>query len=147
MRHMARRPGLYYGWVVVAVTFWMALITTAGRSGFGVFVIPISTAFGWSRGSISLAAALATFVSGFTGHHIGGALSAQLGGVLRDVTASYTLPCAIAPVLLVGASLVSFGIQAQRYSSHYQGPEGSVPAALNGLACGQTRLPEEQGPC
>lgn len=71
MRHVTRSPSLYYGWVVVAVTCWIALITTAGRSSFGVFVIPMSTELGWNRGGISLAAALAALVSGFIQPFVG----------------------------------------------------------------------------
>ena len=56
----------------------------------------------------------------FTGHQIGGALSIQLGGTLRDLTGSYDLPFAIAGLLLFGASLVSFAIREQRYSTRYQ---------------------------
>jgi MFS family permease len=56
----------------------------------------------------------------FTGHQIGGALSIQLGGILRDLTGSYDLPFAIAGLLLCGASLVSFAIREQRYSTRYQ---------------------------
>jgi MFS family permease len=56
----------------------------------------------------------------FTGHQIGGALSIQLGGTLRDLTGSYDLPFAIASLLLFGASLVSFAIREQRYSTRYQ---------------------------
>jgi MFS family permease len=56
----------------------------------------------------------------FTGHQIGGALSIQLGGILHDLTGSYDLPFAIASLLLFGASLVSFAIREQRYSTRYQ---------------------------
>jgi MFS family permease len=79
MRYMTRQPRLYYGWVIVAVTFCIALLTTAGRSGFGVFVIPMSDAFGWNRGSISLAAALGALVSGFAQPFVGH-LYDRLGG-------------------------------------------------------------------
>ena len=41
MRHATPRPAVYYGWLIVATTFWMALLTGGGRSGFGVFVIPM----------------------------------------------------------------------------------------------------------
>jgi MFS family permease len=56
----------------------------------------------------------------FTGHQIGGALSIQLGGLLRDLTGSYDLAFAIAGLLLCGASLASFAIREQRYSTRYQ---------------------------
>ena len=48
------------------------------------------------------------------------ALSIQLGGTLRDLTGSYDLSFAIAGLLLFGASLVSFAIREQRYSTRYQ---------------------------
>jgi MFS family permease len=56
----------------------------------------------------------------FTGHQIGGALSIQLGGLLRDLTGSYDLPFTVATLLLVGASLASFAIHERQYSSRYQ---------------------------
>ncbi len=64
----------------------------------------------------------------FTGHQIGGALSIQLGGLLRDLTGSYGLPFAVAALLLFGASLGSFAIQERRYSIRYQTvPDSLVP--------------------
>jgi len=64
----------------------------------------------------------------FTGHQIGGALSIQLGGLLRDLTGSYALPFAVAALLLFGASLGSFAIQERRYSIRYQTvPDSLVP--------------------
>jgi hypothetical protein len=49
MRCATPRPGVYYGWLIVVTTFWMAMLTGGGRSGFGVFVIPLSEELGWSR--------------------------------------------------------------------------------------------------
>ena len=46
------RPGMYYGWCIVATTFCMALVTMGARSGFGVFIIPMSEEFGWNRSTI-----------------------------------------------------------------------------------------------
>jgi len=62
----------------------------------------------------------------FTGHQIGGALSIQLGGLLRDLTGSYDVPFAVAALLLCGGSLASFAIHERRYSIRYQ----TVPDAL-----------------
>jgi len=143
---------MYYGWCIVATTFCMALISMGARSGFGVFVLPMSEEFGWNRSTISLAASIGALVSGlsqpFLGRlydRLGGrqlilaslvvsgvgtmllALTTNImglillfGGVLRDLTGSYDLPCAIAGLLLCGASLVSFAIREQRYSMRYQ---------------------------
>ena len=56
----------------------------------------------------------------FTAHQIGGAISIQLAGVLRDVTGSYDSTLVIAAVLLMCASLVSFSIREKKYSVRYQ---------------------------
>src|SRR6266446_7290921 len=79
MRHATPRPGIYYGWLIVATTFWMAIFTGGGRTGFGVFVIPMSAELGWSRGTISLAAALGALISGFSQPFVG-RLYDRLGG-------------------------------------------------------------------
>jgi MFS family permease len=69
MRHLA--PGVYYGWLIVATTFWMAIFTGGGRTGFGVFVLPMSEELRWSRGTISLAAALGALISGVSQPFVG----------------------------------------------------------------------------
>jgi len=79
MRHATPRPGVYYGWVIAATTFWIALLAGGGRSGFGVFVIPMSEELGWNRGTISLAAALGALISGFSQPFVG-RLYDKLGG-------------------------------------------------------------------
>ena len=73
------RPALFYGWVIVATTFLIALVTVGGRSAFGVFVVPMSEEFGWSRSTISLAAALGFLVNGL-GQPFVGRLFDTLGG-------------------------------------------------------------------
>lgn len=66
----ARRP-IFYGWVIVATTFVIAAVTTGPRNGFGVFVGPMSTDFGWNRSTISLAAAIGFLVSGLSQPFLG----------------------------------------------------------------------------
>jgi MFS family permease len=61
------RIGIYYGWLIAATTCVIAFVTIgSGNSGFGVFVIPMSAEFGWQRGTISLAAALGSLMSGLS---------------------------------------------------------------------------------
>src|SRR5262245_53005701 len=72
-------PRLYYGWWIVATTFCMALISMGARSGFGVFVLPMSAEFGWNRGTISLAASVGALVSGLSQPFLG-RLYDRLGG-------------------------------------------------------------------
>jgi MFS family permease len=79
MQSTTPRPGMYYGWCIVATTFCMALVTMGARSGFGVFIIPMSEEFGWNRSTISLAAAIGSLVSGISQPFLG-RLYDRLGG-------------------------------------------------------------------
>ena len=67
----AKQPGMYYGWYVVITAMFIAAVTTGARNGFGVFVIPMSEAFDWSRTTISIAAAMGWLVNGVTQPLIG----------------------------------------------------------------------------
>jgi MFS family permease len=73
------RPTPFYGWVIVATTCLIALVTVGGRNAFGVFVVPMSEEFGWNRSTISLAAALGFLVNGL-GQPFVGRLFDTLGG-------------------------------------------------------------------
>ena len=57
---------MYYGWYVVITAMFIAAVTTGARNGFGVFIIPMSDAFDWSRTTISIAAATGWLVNGVT---------------------------------------------------------------------------------
>ena len=62
----AKQTGMYYGWYVVITAMFIAAVTTGARNGFGVFVLPMSEAFDWSRTTISIAAAMGWLVNGVT---------------------------------------------------------------------------------
>ena len=66
-----QRKGVYYGWYVVATAMFIAAVTTGARNGFGVFVLPMSEAFEWSRTEISVAAAIGWLVNGATQPFLG----------------------------------------------------------------------------
>ena len=72
-------PQVFYGWYLVGTFFFIAMLTTGARNSFGVFVIPMSEEFGWSRGTISLAAALGALVNGLTQPFLGRILDATGG--------------------------------------------------------------------
>ncbi|HXH08320.1 MAG TPA: MFS transporter [Alphaproteobacteria bacterium] len=62
---------IFYGWFIVATTFMIAALTTGPRNGLGVFVVPMSTDFGWSRSTVSLAAAMGFLVNGLSQPFLG----------------------------------------------------------------------------
>ena len=61
------RRGFFYGWVVVAVTAVVVLITAGVRSAPGAFLITMTEEPGWSTASVSFAAAAGLIVFGFAG--------------------------------------------------------------------------------
>lgn len=58
---------VYYGWIIVAITF-LTLLTAAGmRSTPGVLIVPLEQEFGWNRAVVSLAISINLFLYGFSG--------------------------------------------------------------------------------
>ncbi len=63
---LARRR-VFYGWVVVAVTFLTMLVTAAAMSAPGVMIVPLQREFGWSNEAISTALAIRILLFGLFG--------------------------------------------------------------------------------
>jgi MFS family permease len=66
-----RSPRLFYGWYVLAASFFILFLNSGGRNVIGVMVKPMADEFGWSRGAISAAVfvnlavyALASIITG-----------------------------------------------------------------------------------
>ena len=70
---------IYYGWFIVAITFFVIMMTMGARNGVGVFVLPMSEEFGWSRSLISFAGALGILVNGASQPVLGSAYD-KVGG-------------------------------------------------------------------
>ena len=49
------RHNIHYGWVMVGVTFFTALVTAGAVGAPGVFIVPLQQEFGWSTAEISSA--------------------------------------------------------------------------------------------
>ena len=98
---LTSRPAPYYGWYIVVVCVFLALVTIGVRGSFGVFIIPMSQDFGWSRTSISLAAILGILVNGATQPFLGsvydrfGGRKVLLAGLL--VLGVSTISCSASP--------------------------------------------------
>lgn len=52
------RIGVHYGWVVVAVTFFAALVAAGAAGSVGVMMVPLQLEFGWTPAEISSALGL-----------------------------------------------------------------------------------------
>ena len=62
---------IYYGWYVCAAAMLIGFVATGARQSFGVFVVPMSDEFGWTRFEVSMAASLGVLVNGVSQPFIG----------------------------------------------------------------------------
>ena len=58
---------LHYAWVIVGVTFLVAIVTAGVRATPGVMIVPLEAEFGWSRATISLALGINLLLFGAIG--------------------------------------------------------------------------------
>jgi MFS family permease len=65
------RKGIFYGWFVLAASFFALFMSMGARNGFGVFIVPLTDEFGWSRGALSFAIAVGWGVNGLSQPFIG----------------------------------------------------------------------------
>ncbi len=57
-------PRFFYGYIIVAATFWIMSVAWGANRTFGVFISPLTQDFGWSRAGISGAFTLCLVVLG-----------------------------------------------------------------------------------
>jgi MFS family permease len=96
------RRRVHYAWVVLGVLV-VTLIAAGGlRSTFGVFIKPIEAEFGWSRTSLSIAAALSLLVFGAV---------APLAGRMADLWGARVVFTASLGLLGIGALASAFVTQ------------------------------------
>ena len=58
---------MHYGWVVVATTFLVMLVTAGAVGAPGVLMLPLQREFGWSTAAISSALAMRLLLFGLMG--------------------------------------------------------------------------------
>jgi MFS family permease len=95
-----RPQTVFYGWVVVAVTAVVLLVTAGVRASPGAFILSMQAEPGWTVGAISLAAAVGLLTFGLAGP-LSGRLMARYS--IRAVTLA---SLSIAATALVGSTLV-----------------------------------------
>src|SRR5688572_21438137 len=94
------RRAFFYGWVVVAVTAVVVLVTAGVRSAPGAFLLSMTEEPGWSTASVSFAAAAGLVVFGLSGP-LSGWLMARIG-----VRAVVLTSLVVTGVALIATSLV-----------------------------------------
>ncbi len=88
---------IYFGWYVCAAAVFIGFVSVGARNSFGVFVIPMSEEFGWSRLTVSIAAALGVFTNGLIQPFVG-QLFDRTGG--RNVILVGLLVLGVSTILL-----------------------------------------------
>jgi MFS family permease len=96
---LARR-NIHYGWVMVGVTFFTALISAGTVGAPGVFIVPLQHEFGWSTAEISSALSIRFILFGLMAP-FAAALLNRYG--LRNVTL-------MAQLIVVSALIASLGM-------------------------------------
>src|SRR5271170_1192861 len=96
---LARR-NVHYGWVMVGLTFFTALVTAGTVGAPGVFIVPLQREFGWTTAEISSALSIRFILFGLMAP-FAAALLNRYG--LRNVTLS-------AQLLVVSALLASLAM-------------------------------------
>jgi MFS family permease len=82
------RHNIHYGWMMVGVTFFTALVTAGAVGAPGVFIVPLQQEFGWSTAEISSALSIRFVLFGLMAP-FAAALMNRYG--LRNVTLSALL--------------------------------------------------------
>jgi MFS family permease len=67
MKASVKTSGIYYGWVVVLITFITLLVSAGIRSMPSILMLPFEHEFGWSRGGISSVISIGIFLYGLVG--------------------------------------------------------------------------------
>jgi predicted MFS family arabinose efflux permease len=86
----------------------LLLLSFGYRSGFGLFVKPITEANGWGREVISIALAIQNL---FWGHQLGSFSGVWLGGWLYDHSSSYDIVWWLGAALGIMAAVVHWPIR------------------------------------
>lgn len=90
MKLARRRPfGQNYAFVVVGVIFLSLLVAAGLRAAPGVMILPLESAFGWERTTISLGAAIGILLYGLTGPFAAALM--QTFGIRRTLVAALIL--------------------------------------------------------
>jgi MFS family permease len=97
------RRNMHYGWVMVGVTFFAALISAGTVGAPGVFIVPLQKEFGWSTAEISSALSIRFILFGLMAP-FAAALLNRYG--LRNVTLTAQLIVVSALVLSLGMTEV-----------------------------------------
>ena len=101
-------PRIFYGWyIVLASVLSNALLSGVVWGGFGAFIIPIESTFGWSRSAISGAMALRQLESGILAPFVGWIVD-RIGGRAVIIGGAVTTGLGLMALGWLSVGLASF---------------------------------------
>lgn len=98
----SRPGGIFHGWFIVSTGAFVTMLAMGAIGGFGVFVLPMSEEFNWSRSTISFAVAISSLIGGVAQPVIGRIFD-RLGG--RNL-------------ILVGVTVMGAGTLVLTFTNH-----------------------------
>ena len=112
------QTAFYYGWFIVATTFFISVVSVGARNGFGVFVVSMEEEFDWSRTEITMAFFTATLFGGISQPFLGrvydrlGARKVIVAGLLimAGATMLLSLTNHIAFLIIIYGVVISVGM-------------------------------------
>ncbi|MEZ4631554.1 MAG: MFS transporter [Deinococcales bacterium] len=119
-------PRFFYGWIVVAITVPVLMVTAGIRSAPGAWLLPMQDDLGWSKATLSFATALGLIIYGFSGP-LSGRLMQSFG--LRWVTAASLLFSTLSMIL---SSLVQSTWQLNLFFGLFSGLATGLVASVLG---------------
>jgi MFS family permease len=69
--HTSPHAKLFYGYIVVAASFFILIVYSGARSAFGIFFEPMASQFHWSSAALSSVFSISIVMDGLTGIFVG----------------------------------------------------------------------------
>src|SRR3972149_4527839 len=88
--HSQKKSRLHYAWVILTAACVLGIVSRADSASFAVFIDPLVAQFGWKRGDISFAYALA-FLAGMPAMDAMGWLGDRYGARTLMIGASFLI--------------------------------------------------------
>lgn len=122
----ARRPPIFYGWVIVGVALVMNIASSPATAvTFGFFIRPMSNDLGWSAGELALGLTFRLAVAGVTSPFLGLLLD-RVGSRVLGTLAAVVAGVSIMAVGLVDQLWMFYVLYAVSGLSGFGGPSGQL---------------------